>query len=76
LEIFSMTGNDSGRFSLGNLRPGDWYAFAFSGAPSLLTTEVLRERIFNTGLWRQAATARVAEGETASLKLTITPWVE
>jgi len=68
--------NGAGRFSASDLRPGDWYVLAFAGPERIVSTNAIRESIFDRGLWRQAETVRVREGETASAQLKVSPWPE
>jgi hypothetical protein len=56
-----------GKFALEALRPGDWLAIGFRGQ-----AKDLRDQIFGRGLWRQATSVRVAEGETSVAKISIT----
>jgi hypothetical protein len=65
--------DDKGRFSLNDLRPGDWYAMAVAGSANTMS---IRERMFGRGLWRQATAFRVAERETANLNLKLQEWPE
>jgi hypothetical protein len=61
-----------GRFAVDDLRPGSWHAFAVARLDVMSSPATLRDRVFHRGLWRQAASVRIAEGETAALKLTVT----
>ena len=68
--------DDKGRFFKDDLRPGDWYAMAFSELPGILLHPIVRDRVFAGGMWREAAAFRVAERETATLNLKIQAWPE
>jgi hypothetical protein len=65
--------DDKGRFTMNDLRPGDWYALAVAGSSN---TMAIRDRMFGRVLWRQATAFRVAERETANLNLKIQEWPE
>jgi hypothetical protein len=69
-----LTCDDKGRFTSPELRPGSWYAIAVPASTRPQSTDALRDRLFNRGLWRDAASARPADGETATVKLKITQW--
>jgi hypothetical protein len=75
-ESMTITCNDTGRFTTPDLRPGAWYAIAFPPSMRGQPADVLRNRLFDRGLWREAASIRIAEGETADVKLKITPWID
>ncbi|MBZ5625152.1 MAG: carboxypeptidase regulatory-like domain-containing protein [Acidobacteriia bacterium] len=75
-DIFTINCDGAGRFSASDLRPGNWYALAFAGPERILWTNAIRENVFDRGLWRQAETIRVGEGETTSAKLKMSPWPE
>lgn len=64
--------NSDGRFEIGSLTPGDYYAWAFER----LDVEALRDASFVRTLVTQAASVTVKRGETASVKLSITRWPE
>jgi len=61
-----------GRFEIGGLRPGDYYAWAFDR----LDVEALTDASFVRTLVARAASVRVNRGETESLTLSVTPWPE
>ncbi len=73
IDVIVMTCDDAGRFTIPNLRPGAWYALALPPAPGFFQAAPIRDRVFKQGLWREAAAVRVAEGETADVKLKILP---
>ena len=70
-DVVPITCDARGRFTFDELRPGDWYALAFPPATRILSS---RERVFDRGLWREAATFRVSERETATIKLKMIAW--
>ena len=72
-DVVPITCDANGRFTFDDLRPGDWHALAFPPATRIMSS---RERVFDRGLWREAATFRVGERETATIKLKITAWPE
>ncbi len=61
-----------GRFQLESLRPTTYYVFAF--AIGNVESGAVWEKIFTLGLWKQARSITLAEGATATLNLTMTPW--
>jgi hypothetical protein len=64
-----------GRFTVESLRPTTYYAVAFTKSGNLQSAAV-REALFSRGLVQRAETVHLSEGETATLKLGITPWPE
>ena len=50
----AITCNDTGRFTTPDLRPGAWYAIAFPPSMRGQPADVLRSRVFDRGLWRDA----------------------
>jgi hypothetical protein len=52
-----------------------FHAFAFDTSDNM-NTGALRALVFKRGLARQAEVIHLREGETANLKLRISPWVE
>jgi hypothetical protein len=70
-DVFVQNSDDRGNFGGRDLRPGDWYAVAIRSG-GFLDLDNLRHRIFDLGMWREAASVKVAEGETATVKLSIT----
>jgi hypothetical protein len=72
-DSITILGDDKGRFTMNDLRPGDWYAMAVAGSANTMS---IRERMFGRGLWRQATAFRVAERETANLNLKLQEWPE
>jgi hypothetical protein len=60
--------DDKGRFTMNDLRPGDWLALAVAKTPDTMS---VRERVFGGGVWRQATSFRIAERETATLQLKV-----
>lgn len=74
-QIRFAVGDAQGHFSVEDLRPGSWHAFAFE-AGSHLTTGSVRNVVFEGGLARTAEVHHLREGETANLKLRVLPWVE
>jgi hypothetical protein len=73
MDSITILCDDKGRFTMNDLRPGDWYVMAVSGSSNTMS---IRERMFGRGLWRQATAFRVAERETANLSLKIQEWPE
>jgi hypothetical protein len=67
--------DDKGHFTLDGLRPGAWHAFAFDTSDNM-NTDAIRDLVFRRGLARQAEVIRLNEGETATLKLRLSPWFE
>ena len=67
-DAFTVSCNEKGRFTMNDLRPGDWLALAVRKSAD---TRSLRERVFGAGLWREAKSFRVAEGETATVQLKV-----
>jgi hypothetical protein len=67
-DSFSTACDDHGKFRFSDLRPGNYYVIAYRGR--LLFDA--REQIFDRGLWREAVSAKVAEGESATIKLSVT----
>jgi hypothetical protein len=64
----TVTCDDKGRFTMNDLRPGDWLAFAVAKTAD---TTAVRARVFGAGLWRQATSFRVAERETTTVQLKV-----
>ena len=67
--------DEQGRFTIEGIRPGSWHAFAFDTADNM-NTGAIRALVFKRGLARQAEVIHLREGETANLKLRISPWFE
>jgi hypothetical protein len=61
-----------GRYSFEGLRPTTYHAFAFDIVN--LESEAIEELVFARGFDRQGRTLRLAEGETVTFDLKITPW--
>ena len=61
-----------GRFEIGSLRPGDYYAFAFNRIEWL----AFNDAGFFRGLVPLAERVHVAKGETATVELKVTLWPE
>jgi hypothetical protein len=61
-----------GRFEIGSLRPGDYYAFAFDR----LDMFALEEPSFVRTLAPRAVRVHAGRGEVLNLPLRITPWPE
>lgn len=76
MDAFTVFCDAQGRFTMRDLRPGNWYAIAFASLPNFLPNDAIRERVFDRGLWRQATSFRVGEGETATLELKPLTWVD
>jgi len=70
--IRSILCDGSGRFEMGNLRPGDYYAFAFDHADIVALTDAS----FVRALVSQAAPVHVDAGEIGSVNLRVTGWPE
>ena len=62
----------SGNFEVSDLRPGDYYAFAFDH----VDFDALEDPAFVRNLAPHAETVRVKQGEIASVDLKVTPWPE
>ena len=62
----------NGRFEIDSLRPGSYYAFAFDRVDGA----ALSDPAFVRGLAPLAETFQVKQGETASVRLKVTPWPE
>jgi 5-hydroxyisourate hydrolase-like protein (transthyretin family) len=61
-----------GRFEIGGLRPGDYYALAFER----VDVEALQDPAFVRILQPRAGSVKVERGATAALRLSVTPWPE
>jgi Carboxypeptidase regulatory-like domain len=61
-----------GRFEVGSLRPGDYYAFAFDR----VEFDVLTDPAFVRALAPRAVQIHVSEGEIGSVNLKVTAWPE
>jgi hypothetical protein len=70
----AATCDEQGRFAVEGLRPGLYHAFAFQIVN--VNTGAVQEAVFEKGLVRQGKTISLAEGETATLELRVTPWPE
>ena len=66
--------DNDGHFNIEGLRPTAYYALAFKIRE--VHDNATREAIFARGLWREAETLHLSEGETATLQLKVTPWPE
>lgn len=64
--------DDAGRFEVGSLRPGDYYAFAFDRAETAALTDVA----FVRSLRSVAVPVHVEAGQPADVELKVTPWPE
>ena len=62
----------TGKFEVGGLRPGDYYAYAFDRIDGW----ALNDAVFMRGLAARAARVHLGPGELASLELKVTPWPE
>jgi hypothetical protein len=62
----------NGRFEIDSLRPGSYYALAFDRVDGA----ALSDPAFVRGLAPLAETFQVKQGETASVRLKVTPWPE
>jgi len=71
-EISKAACQADGRFEIGNLRPDEYFAWAFDR----LDVEALRDPALVRALLARAATVRVNRGETASITLSVIPWPE
>jgi hypothetical protein len=73
LFVATTTAGEGGRFELGNLRPGEYHAFAFDriGDP-----DALSDPIFVRSLAGQSTTVRVEHGRAASVDLKVVRWPE
>ncbi len=69
-EIRTIYCNAEGRFTVNDLRPGNWYAFAFADAR---IRGSITETVFDRGFWRQAESVGVREGDTVRVQLKILP---
>jgi hypothetical protein len=67
-DAVTVSCDDKGRFTMDDLRPGDWLALAVAKTAD---TRSVRDRVFGAGLWRQATSFRIAERETATVQLKI-----
>jgi hypothetical protein len=70
--IRSVQCDASGRFEIGSLRPGSYYAFAFDRVDAF----ALSDPAFVRALATRAEGFQVKQGETASVTLKVTPWPE
>ncbi len=68
--IRSIGCDGSGRFEMGNLRPGDYYAFAFDRAEFAALTDAS----FVRAIAPQAVQVHVDPGEIGSVNLRVTGW--
>jgi len=75
--------DEKGRFSIDNLRPTVYYAFAFMTdevpqpySRSIVPHDTVTETLFTRDLRSQAQTVHLGEGEKATLDLRVTPWHE
>ena len=76
---FTRSGNcdGAGRFEIGSLRPGEYYAFAFDSIDSDTLRDALDDTVsFVHSLAVRAATVRVEAGQVAQVDLRLTPWPE
>lgn len=64
-----------GRFTLEDVRPTAYFAFAFPFAINVSSGDIM-DAVYLKGLGRQAQTVHLSEGETATLNLKTTPWPE
>jgi 5-hydroxyisourate hydrolase-like protein (transthyretin family) len=62
----------SGRFEVGSLKPGEYYAFAFDRVDNSAFTDVT----FVRNLRSLAASVHVEAGQAADVDLKVTPWPE
>ncbi len=62
-----------GHFDFTNLRPGDYYAYAFE---SIGDHYLVQDLHFARALRNRTAVIHVAEGETANIELKLAPWPE
>ncbi len=67
--------DDQGRFTIEGIHPGSWHAFAFDTSDNM-NAGAVRALVFKRGLARPAEVIHRSEGETANLKLRISPWFE
>ena len=58
----------AGRFQIGNIRPGEYYAYAFDRAPGMLEYS----RLANPAVANQAVRVTVRAGESSSITLKVT----
>jgi hypothetical protein len=70
--IRSAKCESGGKFEVGSLRPGDYYAFAFDH----VDFGALEDPAFVRSLAPRAVTVQVKEGEIASMGLQLTHWPE
>lgn len=70
--IRSAKSDSSGKFSIGSLRPGSYYAFAFDR----LHRAMLEDVDFVRRLTPRAVRVTLRHGETASVELRAQPWPE
>lgn len=70
--IRTATAGRGGRFEIGSLRPGHYYAFAFDR----VNRESLRDPIFVRGVAARAERVHVEKGEVGNVDLKVMPWPE
>jgi len=73
---FTLLCSPEGRFTTTGLHPGAWYALAFTNLDATLSDVAIREAVFDRGLWRQAASVTIIEGEVTNLNLKAASWIE
>ncbi len=64
--------DDAGRFEVGSLRPGDYFAFAFDRTDNA----ALSDPAFIRGLRAAAVAVHVEAAQPADVELRVTPWPE
>ncbi|MDE3166250.1 MAG: carboxypeptidase regulatory-like domain-containing protein [Acidobacteriota bacterium] len=64
--------DDAGRFEVGSLRPGDYFAFAFDRTDNA----ALSDPVFIRGLRGVAVAVHVEAAQPADVELRVTPWPE
>lgn len=63
--------DDGGRFDIGPLRPGDYYAVAFDRMPD---DDTPQDPAFFDGILRQAESVRVDSGQSTTVTLKLVTW--